>query len=250
MSLKIFLDTAIVSKTGLHDPCIYYMIHILCKIYTVKWCSILYRSRDYSLSTALVVRVSSPVWYVKMSCDLYTHLYCDTHLESLIFISSDFHHLQQNKYRYILVNHSGHTLSNSSMKVILWSPILFSFFSLYLNAPLLHSMKLDYVRLSCLSCQRVFQKCYSNMVLSFQKESWFYEYSQRVQGIQQKSNPQDLKVLPVLGPDTFCLDHTFFWNNKNWGVQRDSAIETLHHNQEVNSASQLIKWTACFFSVH
>lgn len=135
----------------------------------MKWCSLLYRSRDYSLSTALVVCVSSPVWYVKMSCDLYTHLYCDTRLEPLIFISSDFHHLQQNKYRYILVNHSGHTLSNSSMKVILWSPILFSFFSLYLNAPLLHSMKLDYVRLSCLACQRVFQKCYSNMVLSFQK---------------------------------------------------------------------------------
>lgn len=125
------------------------------------WWSILYWARDYYSSSAIVFALNSPVWYIKMHYfkNTFTHWYSSR----ISYIYQLLHQLQQNKFGYMLFSQSGHILLNSSTKDFLWSVILSFSFSLCVTAPLLHSMKLDYVRLCCLLCQ-CFKNCYSSLL--------------------------------------------------------------------------------------
>lgn len=107
--------------------------------------------------------------------------------------------------RYVLVNHSGHIISNNCMKGIFWSSLLFFSFFLCLTAPLLHSVELNYARLHCLSHQKVFQTLlqqYGAMLPKRVLAIWML-----LEGMEdpEEIKAPRLKILLVLVGQTFSL---------------------------------------------
>lgn len=149
---------------------------------------------------------------------LKTRLHVDTPLELVILALTP---LQQNKFRYILVSQSGHILLNSSMKDFLWSLILFFSFSLCVTASLLHSMKLDYMRLCFLLCQ-CFKKYYS-------KPSWkglcHPDFPRGSRGSKINQNPEIWKRCLLLdqAPSSWTLSFLEMVKSRKLHHHRNSA---------------------------